>query len=183
MFKRLIDGFLEALKKNQAMQVAVTMFVLTGVGSAATHTVEMYRAWVVTGSDVGKSVYALEQKKLWELNPYCLRKPFKYEVLNNTKVGTIVCDSGDVVVSRIKENEVHPKFKWVSWRALNTSLTFVSEAQAGGVQFEQSPTKDVKSMRIVYDTDGSCIVLYVDPYSGNTVESQPCISDMVDDGG
>jgi hypothetical protein len=173
----MIKPLLQWTKDNPGVAAAIWPVILTGVFAALASTKEMYMAYI-TGSDWGKSSYAIEQKRLWEINMPCVQNTQFELVLNNhnVEIGTIVCPTGDVLISAKGPTADHPSFKWVSWNEVtptpSTAFKFklFNEAHAQQVMCQMMTPNGYIRKRIQY-YDGTCWDLTVNPYTGQVVHS------------
>jgi len=167
---------LELLKENPKLLYGVGAVFSTLLFGSGTSLHEAYMAFS-TGSAWGKSSYALEQKKLFETNIECMQNSKFHYITNthNVEIGTIVCETGDVLISAQKPNDKHPSFKWVSWNDVsseNISLNIISEANAATII--DSYYEDGYLVKEMKQLDGSCIKLFLDPHNGQVVYSESC---------
>lgn len=168
---------IEFVTKNPWLATVITGTIIPGIFAAATATFEMYRAYT-TGSEWGKSSYALEQKKLWEINFSCMQdKKFNYIKNNyNVKIGTLICESGDVLISAQKPDAKFPSYKWVSWNKITTDIAlnvFVSSAHAAHI-INSYYTNEGYLVQEIVDENGTCIRYFINPYNGFVIHSEYC---------
>lgn len=168
---------LNYFKNNPAVASAVIPVLLTGVFAAASATFEMYRAYM-TDSKWGQSHVALEQKALWEHNVNCMQgNKFSYITNDhNVQIGTIICPTGDVLISAQRPDDKHPSFKWVSWDNISTialDFSLFSKAHANTV-INTYYSKEGQLVKEVVDNFGYCTRYYINPFNGQVTYSEPC---------
>jgi len=169
---------LKFIKDNPKVSATIITTITPGIFAAAAATFEMYRAYA-TGAEWGKSYYAIEQKALWENNLPCMQNSKFSYITNNHKVeiGTVVCETGDVLISAKKPGQDHPAFKWVSWGKISTdsalNIDLISTAEAGTI-LSQHYNEKGELVQEVQEDDGSCIRYYINPYNGQVTYSEPC---------
>ena len=174
----MIKKFIELVTKNPWLATIITGTIIPGIIAALTATNEMYHA-VQTKSDWGKSSQAYEQKALWIKNITCMKdNEFTYITNDhNVEVGSIVCPTGDVLISAKRPENKNPSFKLVSLDNISKPIAFnsfsiISEAQAG--EECQAFNNENYLIQESYSKSGYCTRYYLDPHYGSVVCSEPC---------
>jgi hypothetical protein len=156
--------------------------VLTTIAGALASANELYDS-VVTGSEFGKSSYAIEQKTLWEANISCLAESKFNKIKNqhNVEIGTLICKSGDVLISNKKPDDDTESYRWVSWNNVDSgdsamlfNISLMPEAYAGektNVCSVELPNGNIKQR--IKDDWGYCWDITVNPYNGKVIEKVP----------
>lgn len=168
---------LKWIKENPAVASALVPFLMTGVFAAASATFEMYRAYI-TGVPWGQSHSAMQQTVIWENNFECMQGSKFHYITNdhNVQIGTLICPTGDVLISAKRPDDQHPSFKWVSWNNVSEvamDFSFLNKAHAYTV-IDSYYSKDGYLVQEVLQRDGICIRYYINTYTGEVVRSEYC---------
>jgi len=135
----------------------------------------------VTGTKFGQSSLAVEQQSLWKKNFTCLQDVEKTKIKNNynVEISTLVCPSGDVLVTAQRPDDDVPSSRWIGLDGLidDTGVigfSFVSEAIAqqrkGGSYLLCSYWHNDYLVKVM--TDGQyCVSYMINPYNGQTVNT------------
>jgi len=170
-----VNDLIEVFKNNPKLALPLLAFLFPTVFGAGSSGMELYQS-IITGTEWGKSHTALEQKQLWEANINCMQdNKFTYITNDhNVKIGTVVCASGDVLISAQKPDEDHPSFKWVSWGNISAEQAFFSiipQAQAGTIV--NSYYSGGYLVQEIVD-NGVCVRYYINPHNGVVQYSEYC---------
>ena len=167
-----MDKLLAWVKDNPQVSAAIfTCLISPGLLAAGSATKEAWDAWVVAGVPWGRSTDAIEQAALWEVNAGCFRNKEFTSITNesNVEVGTLVCPTGDILVSVQKQSDEHPTFKWIKVSDIepgtNVGVHFglFSRAYATGHSHGDYITK------IIYIGNAKCKKLTINKYTGTVV--------------
>ena len=89
--------------------------VIAVIGAVPTY-MEAFKAYSL-GVPFGRSFDAREQNRLWQENFDCAQKATFSMIINKKKVeiGSVVCESGDVLLRGKRPEWEQPQLRWVSW--------------------------------------------------------------------
>lgn len=85
------------------------------IGATPTY-IEAFKSYSL-GVPFGRSFDAQEQNRLWQENFDCAKSANFSTIVNKKKVkiGSAVCESGDVLLQGQRADWDRPQFRWVSW--------------------------------------------------------------------
>lgn len=176
--KKALRELLTWVKENQAFAGTVfTVLVGPAIVAAGTASKEAWDAWVVADVPWGQSSHAMQQKRLWEVNMPCVQTTEFTTITNkqDVEIGTIICPSGDILISAKSPIDQYPSFKWVSWDSesgsisMEISLDLFSKAYAQ--QQVASYYEDGYLIQVLRYPDGHCVKFWINPYNGVVIQS------------
>lgn len=185
----MFASFKKWISENPGKFLGLILPLFAGMGTSVGLTVEEAVSAYLTGSEYGESVVAEEQKTLWKKNLTCLQnvKPVSIKNDHNIEVSTIVCPSGDVLVTAQKPGEADHASKWIG-------VDNLFQEETGVINFSFAPTAYADDQITTWDptdvqqvwlkctywsgdylvkvmTDGiGCMSYVVNPYTGQTVK-------------
>lgn len=146
---------------------------------------------------IGKSADAEEQRRLWEVNFECSRthQPTSLKTPQSIEIASIICDTGDVLLTGKRPDWPAPKFRWVSAKDLaptaaqsenhSSLLSFISSAEAaepphitlaqwgGGQTICQRWVGNGMLMQRIYAPPQGCFDQVINTYNGMVVSRSP----------
>jgi hypothetical protein len=159
--------------------------------------VEAVRSHIV-GVPFGRSVDAKEQNRLWEENIDCTRNAEFTMITNKKKVeiGSVVCESGDVLLRGKRPEWNQPHHRWVSWDEVAPSQGADSKGSALLEIFRSAHAKEPNQIMLaqvssvvcqrwvsqgqllqrIRTREGACFDEVINTFNGQTLSSRqvPC---------
>jgi hypothetical protein len=105
------------LKCNPKVALTVVLpTVLSAFVGILGVTSEIYTAYTHKVG-IGRGSYAAEQVALWQKNASCMQNAQFSTVKNpsNIEVSSLVCQTGDVLISVKRPDALSPSFRWIGW--------------------------------------------------------------------
>lgn len=164
------------------------------LGAVPTY-LEAYRSYNL-GVAFGGSYNANEQNRLWQENFACAQKANFSATTNKKKVeiGSVVCDSGDVLLRAKRPEWDQPQLRWVSWtevasgqsgskstQALLDVFKSANASETPPLILAQAPAPTVLCQRWVgpgqllqrIGTATGCVDQVINTYNGLVISSRP----------
>lgn len=177
--KEALKAMFKWCADNPKKAFALIPSILTAFAAVLGDAHELYLS-IKTGADFGKSDYAIEQSSLWGNNIQCFKDNQFTIVVNphNVEVGTLVCKSGDILISAKQPDDQNPSYKWVSWKE---SIEPVDDSDASISLFPMAVAQEqLCSVWIgggiliqVIAMPNGCFKQKIDTYTGRVIESTP----------
>lgn len=144
-----------------------------------------------TGVPFGMSADAGEQNRLWKANFECAQK-MQFQTIRtkrNVEIGSVICESGDVLLKGKLPDTDDYQYRWVSWNAiahdkqaglsLFGSAHAATESGAGFMRVQNSPNvicqrwvgKGTLLRRVA--TNRICVDELVNTYNGRVMKRNP----------
>ncbi len=163
------------------------------IGSMPT-LVELYKSTTI-GVEYGYSNIAKQQDELWQKNFACVKKSDFHGATSahNIIVGTIVCDTGDVLL-RVQRPGDHEVFQWVSIDAIGIKTVsllnyFIRSSVAASDLVDNRLAQNASSilcqtwlkkgllLRRVQTSGGECVDEVINTFTGKVVQRRPAKCD------
>ena len=146
------------------------------------------------GVPFGRSSYAEQQHDLWEKNADCFRSAVFTEMINPrmAEIGSMVCESGDILLRGQLPGSDDAQYKWISWTDLveeQAALVdfFATTAAAAERQGERLLAKEDSSPEKILcqrsrkhgrllqriQTPDGCFDEVINTYNGKVVDREP----------
>ena len=126
------------LKRNPKVALTVVLpTILSAIIGVLNVTSEIYTSYTHKVG-IGRGSYAAEQVALWQKNATCMQQAQFSTVKNtsNIEVSSLVCQTGDVLISVKRPEELSPSFRWIGWdnvtpeKSSSVRVTLFPEANA-----------------------------------------------------
>ena len=151
---------------------------ITALGSVPTAT-EYFRTFT-TGAEYGRTLEAGDQHEMWQRNYQCLKDTPPTTVKNsfNVEISSLVCPSGDILLSGLRPDEAIPHFKWVSLEYVVSDLAIEQE---GMYMYAAQPAYTILCQRWIgkglllmrVHTYQGCFDRVVDTFNNVLVSNRP----------